>query len=191
MQIFPTIPCRATIVPHDMLDSMRCLLFCVELQQFYRKCYIGSTLPSIRLYKRCYIMCTFSLILCRATTAQQEMPHNLYLSCYSLQSHRSSAGDATQRKTFPTIPCRTTIAPQEMLHSVYVSYYFVQSYSSSTGDVTLYMRFLPIEALQEMLQSLCNSYYSLESYSTSTGNTTHSTQYSLQSYNSSTGDASQ
>ena len=222
---FPTIPCRATVALQEMLHSLyvsyyslqsyisptgdatqsiRFLLFPVELQQLYRRCYTVYTSPTIP---------------CRATVALQEMLHSLYVSYYCLQIYSSSTGDATQSirfllfavelqqlyrrcytvYTFPTFPCRATVALQEMLHSLYVSYYSLWRYSSSTGDATQSIRSLlfPVElqqlyrrcytaytfptipcratvALQDMLHSLHVSYYSLQSYSSSTGDATQS-----------------
>ena len=90
---FPTIPCRATVglqemlhslyVPYyslqsysssrgDATQSIRFLLFAVEIQQ---------------LYRRCYTVYTFPTIPCRATVALQETLHRLYVSYYSLQSY--------------------------------------------------------------------------------------------------------
>ena len=199
---FPTIRCRATVALEEMLHSLyvsyyslqryssstgdatqsiRSLLFPVELQQ---------------LYRRCYTVYTFPTIPCRATDATQSIRLLLFPVYYSLQSYSSSTGDATQYSlqsqqlyrrcytvyTFPTIPCRATAALQEMLHRLYVSYYSLQSYSSSTGDATQSIRFLlfPVTvALQEMLHSLYFSYYSLQSYSSSTGDASPSIRFLL------------
>ena len=193
---FPTIPCRATVALQEMLHSLyvsyyslqsyssptgdatqsiRFLLFPVELQQLYRRCYTVYTSPTIP---------------CRATVALQEMLHSLYVSYYCLQIYSSSTGDATQSirsllfpvelqqlyrrcytvYTFPTIPCRATVALQEMLHSLYVSYYSLWRYSSSTGDATQSIRFLlfPVE-----LQQLYTG------YSSSTGDATQSIRFLL------------
>ena len=151
-------PCRATVGLQEMLHSLyvpyyslqsyssstgdatqstRFLLFPVELQQ---------------LYRRCYTVYTFPTIPCRATVALQEMLHScLYVSYYSLQSYSSSTGDATQSIRLLLFPVHYSLqsysALQEMLHSLYVSYYSLQSYTSS----------------QEMLHRLYVSYYSLQS----------------------------
>ena len=221
---FPTIPCRATVALQEMLHSLyvsyyslqsyisptgdatqsiRFLLFPVELQQLYKRCYTVYTSPY-------YSLQSYSSSTGDATQSIR--------SYYCLQIYSSSTGDATQSIRFLTIRCRATVALQEMLHSLYVSYFSLQSYSSSTGDATQSVRFLlfPVEiqqlyrrcytvytfptipcratvALQEMLHSLYVFYYSLQSYSSSTGHATQSTRsyYSLQSYSSSTGDATQ
>ena len=172
--------CRATVALQEMLhsfylsyysleshssstgDTIQCahfLLFPVELQQ---------------LHLRCYTVCAFPTIPCRARVALQEMLHSVHIFYYSLQSYNSSTGDATQRASFlvfplelqqlyrrcytvctvPTIPCRATMALQEMLRSVSVSYYSLQSYNSSTRNA--------------ILHAFLN--FSLSSYSNSTGN---------------------
>ena len=126
---FPTIPCRAKVALQEMLHSLYVsyysrqryssstgdatqsvcfLLFPVELQQ---------------LYRRCYTVYTFPAIPCRATVALQEMHatqsirfllfplelqqlyrrcmlHSLYVSYYSLQSYSSSTRNATQSERF-------------------------------------------------------------------------------------------
>ena len=199
-----------------MLHSpyIRSLLFFVELQQ---------------LYRRCYTVYTFPTFPCGDTVALQEMLHGLYVSYYSLQSYSSSTGDATQSihfllfpvemlhslyvpcratvalqemlhslyvsqsywrcypvYTFPTIPCRATVALQEMLHSLYVSYYSLQSYCSSTGDATQSIRFLLFPVELQQLYRRCYTAYTFNSLqSYSSSRGLYVSYYSLQSCSSS------
>ena len=163
----------------DATQSIRFLLFPVELQQLYRRCYTVYTFPTIpcgatvALQEMLHSLTTFPTIPCRATVALQEMLHSLYVSYYSLQSYSSSTGDATQSIRFLLLP-----VVQEILHPLYVSYYSLQSYSSSTGDATQSIRFLE---LLQMLQYPCRSfsYYSLQSYSSSTGDATQPVSFLL------------
>ena len=89
---FPTIPCRATVALQQMLH-------CLHVSYYSLQSYSSSTgdaTPSIRFllfpvelqqpYRRCYTVYTFPTIPCRATVALQEMLHSLYVSYYSLQS---------------------------------------------------------------------------------------------------------
>ena len=166
---FLTIPCRATVALHEMqhslqiysgstgdaIQSIRFLLFPVELKS---------------LYRRCYTVYTFPTIPCRDTVALQEMLHSLYVSYYSMQSYSSSTGDATPSIRFLLFPVELQqLYRRCALHSLYVSYYSLQSYSSSTGDACYTVCTFPTipcratVALQEMLHSLYVSYYSLQS----------------------------
>ena len=137
----------------DATQSIRFLLFPAEIQQ---------------LYRRCYTVYTFPTIPCRDTVALQEMPHSLYVSCYSTQSIRFLLFPVELQQlyrrcytayTFPTIPCRATVALQEMLHSLYVSYYSLQRYSSSTGDATQPLRSLLFPVELQQLYRRCYTVY--------------------------------
>ena len=200
---FPTIPCRAT----DATQSIRFLLFPVELQQLYRRCYTvhiyvpyyflqsyssstGDATQSIRfllfpveiqqLYRRCYTVYTFPTIPCRATVALQEMLHSLYISYYSLQR------------------CYTVYTFPVELQQPYRRCYTVYTFPRATGDATPCILFLlfPVE-----LQQLYRRCYTVYTFPTIPCRATVALQemlrslyvsyYSLQSYSSSTGDATQ
>ena len=231
---FPTIPCRATVALQEMLHSLyvsyyslqsyisptgdatqsiRFLLFPVELQQLYKRCYTVYTSPyySLQSYSSSTGDATPSLRFLLLPVALQEILHPLYVSYYSLQSYSSSTGDATQPirfllfpvelqylyRRFPTIPCRATVALQEMLRSLYVSCYSLQSYSSSTGDATQPIRFL-LFRVEQQLYRRCYTVYTFLTIpcraTVALQEMLHSlnvSYYSLQSYSSSTGDATQ
>ena len=171
---FPTIPCRATVALQEMLHSLYVSYY--SLQSYSSS--TGDATQSIRfllfpaeiqqLYRRCYTVYTFPTIPCRDTVALQEMPHSLYVSCYSTQSIRFLLFPVELQQlyrrcytayTFPTFPCRATVALQDMLHSLYVSYYSLQRYSSSTGDATQPLRSLLFPVELQQLYRRCYTVY--------------------------------
>ena len=104
------------------------LLFPVELQQFY---------------SRCYTVCAIPIISYRATAQSVHFLlfpvelQQIYKRCYTVGA-------------VPSIPYRTTEALQEMLYSEHISYYSLQSFSSSTGEASQCAQYLvfPIELQQ-------------------------------------------